>query len=161
MRGESRRDSKQPRLALRVALFAIAALGIAGCRSIDPNGCSSTQFTVLFPKAIGQDTTVRLTIDGHVYELVCPQEGAFQPVTTDGYASIYLPVTGGGIGYCTTNSFTIYLDDKPPSEIVNVSLHAQDAHGMPVFDVPVTFLPNVEMPDQDGMPGVCYLQEQS
>ena len=159
MRRGSKRDSGQPRLALGVALFGMAALGGAGCSSSDPNGCSSTQFSVDFPKAIGPDTTVRLTIDGHVYEMVCPREGAFQAVT-DGYASIYVPVTGGGIGYCSSQGFTLYLSDKPPSQIVNVSLHAQDADGMTVFDVsPVTFSPDVTMPDPDGMPGVCYLEE--
>ena len=140
--------------------LAIALLGMAGCgRHTDANGCSSTQFDVTFPKVIGPGTTVQLTIDGHVHELVCPQEGAFRPVT-EGYASIYLPVTGGGIGYCSTTSFTIYLEDTPPSELVNVSLNAQDANGGTVFDSPVTFSAGVEMPDHDGMPGVCYIRQQ-
>jgi hypothetical protein len=146
---------------LDVALLAAAALGIAGCGHVDPNGCSSTQIDVEFPKAVDPNTTVRLTIDGHVYETLCPREGAYQPVTSDGYASVYVPITGGGIGHCSTNDLILYLSDKPPSEIVNVSLQAQDANGMTVFDVsPVTFLPSPQMPDPDGMPGVCYLDEQ-
>jgi hypothetical protein len=148
------------KLVLGVAFFGMAALGMTGCRSIDPNGCSSTQFTVDFPKAIAPNTTVRLTISGRVHELVCPREGVFDPTQTEGYSSIYVPVTGGGIGHCSTDSFTIYLSDTPPSEIVHVALHAQDADGVTVFDVlPVTFSPKVEIPDPDGMPGVCYLNE--
>ena len=133
---------------------------MAGCGGggIDPNGCSSTQLVVDFPQPIAPNTTVRLTINGHKYELVCPREGTFDPTQTEGYSSLYVPVTGGGIGMCGTDAFVLYLSDKPPSQIVDVSLHAQDAQGVAVFDVsPVTFSPNIEMPDPDGMPGVCYL----
>jgi hypothetical protein len=163
MRRVARRDSKRTRLALGLALLGTTAVAMAGCGGgIDPNGCSSTQLVVDFPKAIDPDTTVRLTINGHAYELVCPRQGTFDPTQTEGYSSVYVPVTGGGIGLCSTNAFTLYLSDKPPSQIVDVSLHAQDAEGVTVFDVsPVTFSPNVEMPDPDGMPGVCYLNPQA
>jgi len=143
-----------------VALLGMVAVAAAGCGGggIDPNGCSSTQLSVDFPKPIDPNTTVRLTINGHAYELVCPRQGILDPTQTEGYSTLYVPVTGGGIGMCSTNGFTLYLSDKPPSQIVDVSLHAQDAAGVTVFDVsPVTFSPNIEMPDPDGMPGVCYL----
>ena len=133
---------------------------MAGCGGVNPNGCSSTQLVVDFPKAIAPDTTVRLTINGHVYELVCPQQGTVDSTQTDGYSSLYVPVTGGGIGMCSANAFVLYVSDVPPSQVVDVSLDAQGATGVTIFDVsPVTFSPNVEMPDPDGMPGVCYLNQ--
>ncbi len=157
-----RPDSKRTRLVLSVVLLGMATVATAGCENIDPNGCSSTQLDVEFPKAIAPNTTVRLTIDDHAYELVCPRQGILDPTQTEGYSSLYVPVTGGGIGMCSTSGFTLYLSDKPPSQIIDVSLHAQDAQGGTVFDVsPVTFSPKIEMPDPDGMPGVCYLNPQT
>jgi hypothetical protein len=140
------RNLNRTGVVLGVAVLGMSAIVVGGCNSIDSNGCSSSDIFVDFPQSAAPNTTVRLTINGRAFEMVCPRAGA------------YLLVTGGGTGGCGMKSLTLYLSDTPPSQVVDVSLHAEDANGVTVFDVPkVTFSPNVTMPDPDGMPGICYV----